>query len=73
MIHVRIDPKNPANLPENLKPHLEPNEYIEVFMCPLGDLWKMCKQWEGEGYAIDARVGSLAEGIEVGRRWGVGR
>ena len=71
MIHVTIDPDLPANQPENLKPELEENEFIEVFSCPLKDLWKECKRLESEGYAIDARVGSLAEGIEVGKRWGI--
>ena len=38
---------------------------------PLRDLWTECQRLEGEGYAIDARVGTLAEGIEVARRWGL--
>ena len=69
MIHLSIDLANPANQPENLKPELEENEFIEIFSVPLRELWAECKRLEGEGYAIDARVGSLAEGIEVGRRW----
>ena len=73
MIHLSIDPSLPANQPENLKPELEENEFIEVFSCPLDKLWNECKRLEGEGYAIDARVGSLAEGIEVGRRYGIGQ
>ena len=72
MIHLSIDPSLPANQPENLKPELEENEFIEVFSCPLDKLWSECKRFEGEGYAIDARVGSLAEGIEVGRRYRIG-
>lgn len=69
MIHLSIDLSNPANRTENLKPELEENEFIEIFSVPLRELWGECKRLEGEGYAIDARVGSLAEGIEVGRRW----
>ena len=63
MVHVTID----MNLPENQdpKPELEENEFIEVFLVPLADLYAECKRLETEGYAIDARVGTLAEGIEV--------
>ncbi|KAI9743391.1 MAG: hypothetical protein M1818_003237 [Claussenomyces sp. TS43310] len=67
MIHVTIDMSDPAN--QDLKPELEENEFIEVFSVPLKDLWTECKRLEKDGYAIDARVGTLAEGIEVGRRW----
>jgi ADP-ribose pyrophosphatase len=35
----------------------------------LKELWTVCRNFEKEGYAIDARVGSLAEGIEFARRW----
>lgn len=67
MIHVTIDMKNPEN--QNPKTDLEENEFIEVFTVPLKDLWEHCKRLEGEGYAIDARVGTLAEGIEIAQRW----
>ncbi len=67
MVHVTVD----MNLPQNqeLKPELEDNEFIEVFSLPLKDLYAECKKLETEGYAIDARVGTLAEGIELARRW----
>lgn len=67
MVHVTID----MSLPENKspKPELEESEFIEVFSLPLRDLWESCKRLEKEGYAIDARVGTLAEGIEVARQW----
>lgn len=59
------------SLPENqnLKPELEENEFIEVFSIKLQTLYTECKRLEAEGYAIDARVGALAEGIEIARRW----
>ncbi|KAF7899612.1 hypothetical protein EAF00_003948 [Botryotinia globosa] len=65
MVHVTVDMSDPAN--QNLVPQLEENEFIEVFTLPLKDLWETCKKWEKEGYAIDARVGTLAEGIEIAR------
>ncbi|RYP87176.1 hypothetical protein DL770_004827 [Monosporascus sp. CRB-9-2] len=67
MVHVNID----MNLPENqdLKPQLEENEFIEVFLVPLTKLYEECKKLEAEGYAIDARVGTLAEGIEVAKQF----
>jgi len=67
MVHVTIDMSDPAN--QDLKPNLEENEFIEVFTVKLDKLWEECKNLEKEGYAIDARVGTLAEGIEIGRRW----
>lgn len=69
MVHVSIDVSLPENQPENLKPELEENEFIEVFSVPLKSLWTECQRLEGEGYAIDARVGTLAEGIEVAKKW----
>lgn len=65
MVHVTIDMSNPAN--QKPVPELEENEFIEVFTLPAKDLWEACKKWEKEDYAIDARVGTLAEGIEVAR------
>lgn len=61
MIHVTID----MTLPENQqpKPELEDGEFIEVFTVPLATLWDECKRLEAQGYAIDARIGTLAEGI----------
>ena len=67
MVHVNVDMALPEN--QNLKPELEENEFIEVFSTPLKDLYSACKQLEKEGYAIDARVGTLAEGIEIARKW----
>ncbi|KAL8857655.1 MAG: hypothetical protein Q9178_005820 [Gyalolechia marmorata] len=67
MVHVTVDMSLPRN--QNLKPELEDNEFIEVFSLPLKDLYAECKKLEREGYAIDARVGTLAEGIELARRW----
>lgn len=67
LVYVTIDP----SLPENREPtpQLEENEFIEVFTTPLKTLYRECKRLETEGYAIDARVGTLAEGIELARRW----
>ena len=67
MVHVTVD----LSLPENQspKPQLEDNEFIECFSVPLTELYAECRRLEKEGYAIDARVGTLAEGIEIARRW----
>ncbi|TVY60836.1 ADP-ribose pyrophosphatase [Lachnellula suecica] len=67
MVHVTVDMANPAN--QVLKPELEENEFIEVFTLPLKDMWKGIAKLEKEGYGIDARVGTLAEGIEIAQRW----
>ena len=67
MVHVTVDMEKQEN--KNLKPELEENEFIEVFSYPLKDLYAECKRLEEQGYAIDARVGTLAEGIELARIW----
>lgn len=54
---------------QNPQPELEENEFIECFTVPLVRLYDECKKLEGEGYAIDARVGTLAEGIELARQF----
>lgn len=63
MVHVDVDMGLPEN--QNLKPELEENEFIEVFSLPLRNLYAECKRLEKEGYAIDARVGTLAEGMQI--------
>ena len=57
-------------MPENQdpKPQLEDNEFIECFTVPLTSLFDEMKKLEDEGYAIDARVGTIAEGIELAKR-----
>ncbi|KAI9840861.1 MAG: hypothetical protein M1838_003871, partial [Thelocarpon superellum] len=67
MVHVTIDMSRPEN--RDPKPELEENEFIDVFTVPLKNLYRECRKFEEEGYAIDARVGSLAEGFEVARKW----
>ncbi|KAK8074954.1 MutT/nudix family protein [Apiospora hydei] len=67
MVHVTIDMSLPEN--QDPKPQLEDDEFIEVFTAPLKDLWAECKRLEAEGYAIDARVGTLAEGIEIAKQF----
>lgn len=67
MVHVSIDMSLDEN--QNLKPELEENEFIEVFQVPLSNLFDECKRLEAEGCAIDARVGTLAEGIELAKRF----
>lgn len=67
MVHVRLDMSSPDN--QNPRPELEENEFIECFSIPLKSLYEECRKLETEGYAIDARVLTLAEGIEVARQF----
>ncbi|KAK3940613.1 NUDIX hydrolase domain-like protein [Diplogelasinospora grovesii] len=67
MVHVSVDMSLPEN--QDLKPELEENEFIEVFHVKLVDLWDECIKLEQQGYAIDARVGNLAEGIEMAKKF----
>jgi 8-oxo-dGTP pyrophosphatase MutT (NUDIX family) len=70
MVHVTIDMSHPSNQPDTLKTELEENEFIEVFSVPIAKLWEECQRLEKEGYAIDARVGTLAEGMELAKKFG---
>lgn len=69
MIFVEVDMADPRNQEENLKPELEENEYIECFSIPLATLWDDLGKLEKEGFAIDARVGTLAQGMEIAKKW----
>ncbi|KAH0537599.1 hypothetical protein FGG08_005631 [Glutinoglossum americanum] len=66
-VHVSIDMSKKEN--QNPKPELEENEFIEVFSVPLLNLYSELRKLEKDGFAIDARVGTLAEGFEVVRKW----
>ncbi|KAJ5769916.1 uncharacterized protein N7511_001967 [Penicillium nucicola] len=65
MVYIQVDMSLPEN--QNPKPNLEDNEFIECFTVPVERLSMELKKLEKEGYAIDARVGSIAEGIEIAR------
>ncbi len=67
MVHVTVDMSLPEN--QDLKPELEENEFIEVFLVRLADIWKECIKLEADGYAIDARIANLAEGIEMAKKF----
>ncbi|KAK3372319.1 NUDIX hydrolase domain-like protein [Podospora didyma] len=67
MVHVSVDMTLPEN--QDLKPELEENEFIEVFHVRLADLWEECIRLDAEGYAIDARIANIAEGIEIAKKY----
>ena len=66
--HVKVDLSKEENL--NPKPQLEDSEFIETFSVRLDDLAKECRRLEAQGYAIDARVGTIVEGYELRRKFG---
>jgi ADP-ribose pyrophosphatase len=74
LIHVKIDLEDPRNKDAHEKRMLEENEHIDqAFFVPVRKLYERCMRWqEDEGYAIDARVGTLAEGVELSRKLGLG-
>ena len=67
MLFVDVDLTDPAN--QNPVPELEENEYIETFTLPLKGLWDELRKLDREGFGIDARVATLAQGWEMARRW----
>jgi ADP-ribose pyrophosphatase len=69
MIVVEVDMSDPSNQEGNLKPELEEGEYIETFTLPLDNLWNELGRLERQGFAIDARVGTLAQGMEMAKKW----
>ncbi|KAK4935400.1 ADP-ribose diphosphatase [Elasticomyces elasticus] len=69
MIFVEVDMSDSRNQEGNRKPELEDSEYIECFTVPLDNMWNELAQLEEQGFAIDARVGTLAQGMEMARKW----
>jgi len=67
MVQVSVDMSDPQN--QDLKPELEENEFIECFTVPLTKLYDECRRFESEGYAIDARVGTIGEGLELAKQY----
>lgn len=67
MVYVSVDMSLPMN--RNLKPELEDHEFIEVFHVKLADLRAEFARLEAGGFAIDARLGNLAEGIELAKKF----
>ena len=71
LVHVDVDPELEENREGNLRPELEDGEFIETFKVPLKDIWDEFRRLEAAGYAIDARVGTIAEGLRLASVWGV--
>jgi ADP-ribose pyrophosphatase len=67
MVHVSVDMSKPEN--QHPQAELEENEFIECFTVPLKDLYAECRRLDKEGCAIDARVATIAEGIELAKRF----
>lgn len=67
MIRMKIDLSKPEN--QNPKPELEEGEFIDTFTVPLKDLYTECRKLYADGYAIDGKVGSFAEALELSSIW----
>lgn len=50
---------------------LEENEFIECFEVPVTEIGTAMRGWEAEGYGVDARVGTVVEGMELAKRLGL--
>lgn len=69
VVRLSVDMTVPEN--QDPKPELEEDEFIEAFSVGLTDLYAECQNLESQGFAIDARVGTIAEGIELAKSWKV--
>lgn len=67
MMFLDVDMDDPRN--QNPVPELEENEYIECFSLPLATLWEELTRLDREGFAIDARVATVAQGMELARKY----
>ncbi|KAI1080579.1 ADP-ribose pyrophosphatase [Whalleya microplaca] len=67
LIHLKIDPSKEEN--KDPKPQLEDGEFIECFWVPLSELYNECRKLEALGFAIDGKVGTFAEGLEMSKLW----
>lgn len=66
LVYVQVDMTLPEN--QSPKPDMEDNEFIECFTVPVSQLHAELQRLESEGYAIDARIGSMAAGIEIAKK-----
>jgi ADP-ribose pyrophosphatase len=69
MVVVEVDMADPRNQDGNLRSELDESEFIECFTLPLARLWEELTRLDREGFAIDARVATLAQGMEMAKRW----
>ncbi|KAJ5733101.1 ADP-ribose diphosphatase [Penicillium manginii] len=67
LVHVKVDMTLPEN--QNPQPDLEEDEFIVSFTLPLVTLYDGLRKLEAEGYAIDSRIGAIAEGIEMAKKF----
>ena len=67
MMFVDVDMSDSRN--QDPKPELEENEYIDCFSLPLATLWEDLTRLDNEGFAIDARVATVAQGMELAKKW----
>jgi ADP-ribose pyrophosphatase len=68
MMFVDVDMSDPRN--RNPQPELEDGEYITCFSLPLATLWEDLTKLDEEGFAIDARVATIAQGcVRRCRNW----
>lgn len=65
MVYLSVDLRTPENA--NPKPALDEGEFIECFSVPVGQLLPEVERLAAMGFGIDARVGTLAEGIELAK------
>lgn len=67
IVHLAVDGRLPQN--QHPCPALEDGELVQdVFCVPLARLHAVCQNFAAEGYAIDARVGTIAEALEMAKR-----
>ena len=64
-----VDLRDPRN--KTPATQLEDGEIIETFTVPLSDLFAELTRLEKEGYALSARLGSIAMGIEIAKKFGL--
>ncbi|KAI0460936.1 hypothetical protein LJB42_001472 [Komagataella kurtzmanii] len=69
LVFVSVDMKDERN--QNPVPELEANEFIETFTVPLEEISQNLKRLSFEGYKLDARVQSIAAGIQLSSQFGV--
>ncbi|ORY69084.1 putative ADP-ribose pyrophosphatase [Pseudomassariella vexata] len=63
LIKINIDLTKVEN--QSPKAQLEDGEFIECFTVPLKDLYAELRNLEAQGFAIDGKLGSFAEGLEM--------
>jgi ADP-ribose pyrophosphatase len=67
MAYVSVDLSDPRN--RSPEPQLDDSEFIECFTVRLNELPDRLRELAKQGYKLDGRIQSMADGIEIAKTY----